>query len=215
MEEELLVEYAAGALGRASALLVATQCAMKPEVNQRVRELELIAGALLEHCDGEDGVSAGPAGLDERLVASFQSEDAAPPVAREIDPEFAGIPAPLRAALAGEPPDARWRMVMPGMTERLLPHVSDARGRAKLIRLKAGSAIPEHGHVGREITLVLDGAYYDEYGFYEPGSISVVDDSVDHRPMVGKERDCICLAVEEGRLIVRRPLRELLRYFFG
>lgn len=215
MEEELLVEYAAGALGRAGALLVATQCAMNPRAYERVRYLEAVAGAVLDQAGEAPAAREALEAIEARLAHADRNGDEPPRINHRVAPEFADMPAPLRAALADEPDGARWRMVMPGMSERVLPHLSDDSASAKLIRLKAGRAIPEHGHEGREITLVLDGAYHDDFGVYEPGAVSVVDDSVEHRPTVSPDRDCICLAVQEGRLIVRRPVRELVRYFFG
>ena len=57
--------------------------------------------------------------------------------------------------------------------------------------------MPDHGHGGSELTLVLDGAYADETGEFRRGDIQDVDDEVEHRPVADKELGCICLIASE------------------
>ena len=56
--------------------------------------------------------------------------------------------------------------------------------------------MPEHGHGGTELTLVLTGSYHDEIGHFGPGDVADLDEDVDHQPVVG-DQGCICLVASE------------------
>ncbi len=212
LNEELLAEYAAGALGPAGALLAATQCAMRDDARAVCRDYENIGAALLS-LGPHEGLSVGA--LDRAMARIDDTSEAsteAPPLIADAD---GALPGPLAAALGCGLRDVRWRMVMPGMSEHVIAAASEPGATASLIRLKAGRAIPSHGHTGREITLVLRGAFEDESGRYAAGDVAVADESVDHRPTVDPAEDCVCLSVTEGDHVIRRPVREFIRYFFS
>lgn len=200
---ELLLDYASGALHPAGALLASTHVAMRPSAARTVSAYEAIGGALI---DDAEPVALSTGALNRALKTLEAS-----PVARIAAPDAALDPLAMIA------PDQRsaiaWRSVLPGMDRFELNEVSTAEATASLVRLRAGRTIPEHGHTGREMTLVLDGAFEDASGRYEPGDIAIADESVEHRPSVDAAGDCVCLTVEEGALTVRRPVSELVRYF--
>jgi putative transcriptional regulator len=54
-------------------------------------------------------------------------------------------------------------------------------------------------HGGAELTLVLRGSFSDETGRYSRGDVADLDETIEHRPVVGKaESDCICLIGSEA-----------------
>ena len=58
--------------------------------------------------------------------------------------------------------------------------------------------MPEHGHGGAELTLVLRGAFHDETGRYARGDVADLDETVEHQPVVTDAGgDCICLIASE------------------
>ena len=57
--------------------------------------------------------------------------------------------------------------------------------------------MPEHGHGGCEMTLVLAGSYHDETGAFGPGDLQDVDESVEHKPLTDAVTGCICLIASE------------------
>jgi putative transcriptional regulator len=66
---------------------------------------------------------------------------------------------------------------------------------ASLIRIDAGRAFVHHAHRGEELLLVLEGDFADETGRYQVGDVATYDEAVAHRPIAGRERPCICLAL--------------------
>ena len=60
----------------------------------------------------------------------------------------------------------------------------DGRSRLMLLRVAAGRPVPEHGHGGQELTLILSGAYRDRFGvFAAKGDIADHDEEVEHQPI--------------------------------
>jgi hypothetical protein len=54
---------------------------------------------------------------------------------------------------------------------------------ARLLYIPAGQAMPEHGHRGMELTLVLKGAYRDETDRFARGDVEFADQDMDHTPV--------------------------------
>ena len=223
--DDLLQEYAAGNLSEPLSLLVATHIALKPESRQTVRFYEDVGGALLEA--GAPEAMADDA--FERVMARIEADD--PVVAdggtgvapaddgertRAALPEgvriAADVPAPLRDYLTKTGRQPSWRQRAGSVSELdLLPDVPGYKTR--LLRITAGSRIPQHTHAGAEYTLVLEGSFSDATGRYARGDVSVADDEVTHQPVAGSECDCICLAVTDAPLKMTGPFGRILNYF--
>jgi len=82
--------------------------------------------------------------------------------------------------------------------QAILPTSRDAT--ARLLFIPAGSAVPDHGHHGTELTLVLKGAFADEVDHFGPGDIEVANEDLDHTPIADIGEDCICLAATDAPL---------------
>jgi putative transcriptional regulator len=67
-----------------------------------------------------------------------------------------------------------------------------------MLNIAPGKAVPEHGHGGAEMTLILSGAYNDELGRFGPGDIADLDEHLEHQPKVEPEEPCICLVATEA-----------------
>ena len=72
------------------------------------------------------------------------------------------------------------------------------KGRLFLLRIAAGSAVPQHGHGGEELTLILRGSYSDRFGRFAVGDIAELHRNVVHRPVVDKNDNCVCLVATEA-----------------
>ena len=72
--------------------------------------------------------------------------------------------------------------------------------KARLLSIPAGSALPEHGHHGLELTLVLKGAFRDGDKVYRRGDLAVADGDIEHTPIAEPGEDCICLVVQDAPL---------------
>ncbi|WP_420402567.1 ChrR family anti-sigma-E factor [Nisaea sp.] len=208
--EELLLGYASGALPEAVSVLVATQLALRPGLRRAVAEFEDIGGALLEEIEP---VPLSENALDAALADISANDDAPENVAvmpAGSDPETEEIvPQPLRSYLGGPLGTLAWRKRGPGIEEVRIP-VSDDRFEMSLIRLKPGRKVPDHGHEGSELTLVLDGAFSDAGGRYARGDLAVNGEDDQHAPMADPELGCICVAITGGPLKFSNPL---VRFF--
>ena len=84
---------------------------------------------------------------------------------------------------------------------------------ARLLYIPAGMAVPDHGHRGLELTLVLQGAFEDADGRFCRGDIEVATEEVDHMPVADISEDCICLAVTNAPLRFKGLLPRIAQPF--
>ncbi|HHC29420.1 MAG TPA: transcriptional regulator, partial [Rhodobacterales bacterium] len=138
--------------------------------------------------------------------------DDAPDLPADPAPEGHGIyPGPVMQALKGHPP--RWKPLGAGIRQTILS--SGNAGSLRLLYIPPGAAVPDHGHGGLELTMVLQGSFDDETGHYGVGDVEVADDSLEHTPVAGPEAPCIALAATDAppkfRALVPRLLQPLFR----
>ncbi len=208
--DEVLLAYASGSLDEAMSLVVATHLTLSPHGRAKVAEFEALGGALIDEIEpaalSEDALDAVLARLDE----------AGPEVTPEPTAARDGhsLPAPLRAYLGPDIEALRWKRLLPGVREAAFPVGGGLR--ARLMRIASGVAVPRHSHRGAEATLVLEGAYRDETGFYDRGALQWADAALDHQPAATGGETCLCLVVTEApiRLTGRfgRLLNPLIKY---
>ena len=200
--DDLLRAYASGGLPYSFSVLIAAHISLCDECRAQCEAEELVAGALLEQ---EQAVSLS-SGARERLLQALPNPPAEPAPLRA-----SGIfPAPVMAALNGRPP--RWRMLGGGIRQQIL--CDDRDGSLRLLYIPAGRAVPEHGHGGLELTLVLQGSFSDSLGRFGRGDVEYAHDDVDHQPVAEPGEDCICLAATDAPLRFRAWLPRLLQPLF-
>ena len=213
VSDDLILGYASGELDEATSLLVATHMALCPECRRALELATAIGGVLIERED-EAAVS------DDELAAVFDRIDAAgagsaaaappPPVRRAS----CVLPQPLRSYAGGDVEEIRWRNLGGGV--RHLPIDTGAsRAKARLLYIPAGANVPDHGHRGLELTLVLAGSFYDDGAWFRRGDVEEADANVEHQPIAGPEEPCICLAVTDGPLRFRGIIPRLAQPFLG
>jgi putative transcriptional regulator len=177
------------------------------ECRARLGSFDAVGGTLLEDAEeialGEDALSRALARIDG-LPQATRSE----PLKR------AGIfPAPLADYIGGDLSSVRWRKVGGGVRQAILPTAKDAT--ARLLFIPAGTAVPDHGHRGMELTLVLQGAFADDNDRFNRGDIEIADEDLEHTPVALAGEDCICLAATDAplrfRALIPRLAQPLLR----
>ena len=94
-----------------------------------------------------------------------------------------------------------------GVKQAILPTGPDAT--ARLLYIPAGVAVPDHGHRGMELTLVLQGAFADANDRFGPGDIEIADEAMEHTPVALAGVACICLAATDAPLRFRAMLPRL------
>ena len=205
-----LMSFAAGTLPAALAAALAAHVSLCPHCRRELRVLEAIGAASLSDLapaampkPGPDALAtmADPAASPAPGVAGRQEAE------RAADPE---IPAPLRGLIGRSLDNLPWSFLAPGVREHALRFASPDDGLLRLIKAAPGAAIPEHGHAGMELTLVLRGGYSDAFGAFGRGDMADLDDHAAHTPIADPAEGCICLVASEAHPKFRSVLARLV-----
>ncbi len=215
--DAVLIAYGAGSLGEGLALVVAGHLASCPRCRDQVASLEAVGGTLLDEVAPE---AMDPGALDAILARLDGLPADAPPPPPPAAPaslklDF-DVPPALSASLAAPGADTAWRVVGPGVRQLVLHRPRVPGGpTAMLLRIAPGRKMPDHGHRGLEMTLVLDGGYTDAMGHFVAGDVAEVEPDTDHRPIADKGRDCVCLVAVDAPIEFRGPILGPLQRMFG
>ena len=209
--EDLLLDYASGALPETVAVLVATMLALRPDLRQAVAGMEAIGGYILDEInpvslssDAFDDVLARIDAADMPDEISANNDNVEPFDAATI----AIVPEPLRSRLGKPLSKLAWHKRGPGIEEYRLP-VTDDRFKIAVLRLSADRHVPSHSHQGSELTLVLDGAFTDDTGRYARGDLAEKGEEEHHAPVADPQDGCLCLVITGGPLRFSNPLVQL------
>jgi len=207
ISDDLLVSYAAGSLAEGWSLAVATHLSLCARCRQRLGVAEAAGGQLLETLDAGSASDDSWAAVRDRLGVP-------PKVETATQPETAILPKPLRDYVGGDLAQIRWKMLGKGAAQ-LRIRTGDGATQVRLLKIPAGKPVPEHSHRGRELTVVLSGAFNDGETLFVRGDVEDADDSVQHVPTATAEADCICLAVTEAPLRFRSWVVRALQPILG
>lgn len=206
ISDDLLMGYAAGALPQAFDLVVATHVSLSDDARARLAGFEELGGAVLSDMDEADLAEDS---LEQTLARISGETPRSTP-----KPPLNGIfPAPLQKIVGGDEDAVKWRSLGTGAKQAVL-HDDDGVS-ARLLYIPAGQAMPEHGHRGMELTLVLKGAYRDENDRFARGDVEFADQDMDHTPIAEAGEDCICLVANDQRLRFKGILPRIAQPFFG
>lgn len=199
--DDLLCAYATGNLPHPFAVVVAAHVSICDACRAAVEAEEMLGGALLDRC----GTADLSLGARDRLMAALENSVPAPEI------RASGVfPAPVMQALGGDPP--KWRMLGGGIRQQILS--ADGEGSLRLLYIPPGRAVPEHGHRGLELTLVLQGSFSDSAGRFGRGDVECAHDEVDHQPIADAGDPCICLAATDAPLRFHSMIPRLLQPLF-
>jgi putative transcriptional regulator len=203
LSNPLLMAYAAGNLSEAFGLVVATHISLCDECRARLETFEAVGGAVV---DSVDTVAMADGSL-ESVLARLGPQDAAPATRKR-----GFFPAPLADYVGGDLAAVQWRPLGMGVRQAILPTARGAS--ARLLYIPAGQAVPDHGHRGTELTLVLQGAFRDESDRFGVGDVEIATEDLEHTPVAEAGMDCICLAATDAPLRFRAMLPRLLQPIF-
>jgi putative transcriptional regulator len=195
--DALLAGYAAGTLGPALHVLVASHLALRPESRGFVASLEAANGAEMGR--------AGPVPLRERddMLRAILAGPSVLPTEPAL-PRDPVLPAPLVGYLGHGLDTVPWTRLIPGVRRHVLE--TQAGGEAALFWIRRGRKTPAHTHEGPEFTLVLAGGIHDVTGHYRRGDIAIGDAEIDHQPVTDADEDCICFTVAEAPRRLTGPI---------
>ncbi len=207
LTDDLLLGYSAGTLAEAFNLVVATHISLCDDCRARLGSFDAIGGEVVN--------DAAPVPLsDDCLAATLQMISAQKPVADVQPVRRVGIfPAPLQDYVSGDLDAVKWRKIGGGVSQMVL-RTSDA-ATVRLLRIPGGTAVPDHGHSGMELTLVLQGAFVDECDRFATGDIEVANEDLNHTPVAEAGPDCICLAASDAPLVFKGLIPRIAQKFAG
>lgn len=210
-DQATLMAYAAGAMTEGFNLVVAAHLEFCAQCRHQVAEAEAIGGALLHEIEQD---ATPPGGLDD-VWQRINKQPEQPPTRRTIAPRDDGMPRVLEPYLPHGLAGVNWKRLVPGIRHHQFRELDNGAGTLRLFAIAPGTSIPQHGHNGSELTLVLKGSYGDEIGRFRHGDLADLDDGVQHQPVADTAEPCICLIATDDRLKFNDLFSRMLQPLVG
>jgi putative transcriptional regulator len=210
LDDATIIAYAAGTLGEAHSVVVAAHVAMCADCRSAVRAAEAVGGSILLEQDST-------AVSDACRAATLASLDG---VGRAVPVKLKGVasdmPLPLLNLLGGKSlSDLKWKSKGPGIAKVDIALTQGGKTHLQLFKIASGKTLPDHGHGGEELTLVLRGSYSDHMGRFAAGDVADLDEETEHEPRVDSVEDCICLIATEAPTRFKSIWARLAQPFVG
>lgn len=213
LDASTLVRYASGDLDPAFTVVVASHLAVCDDCRRAVRLAESLGGQCLDEAP-EAALSEGAFArlahrLDNEVETGVRNNVRVPDFGRRSE-----VPLPLQRLIGTSLDEVPWRRVVPGVMRHRID-LPDTPSSLYMLKIGSGRKMPEHGHGGTEMTLILRGSYSDELGRFQVGDIADLDEHVEHQPLVDSEDPCICLVATEELTRFKSPISRILQPLVG
>jgi len=215
IDDATLMSYAAGSLNEALAAVVSAHIDWCPHCADRLEDMRCIGGALIGDVEPEP-MNAGA--FDAIMQAARGEDNIRVFPSKRRSSELNGASNALPTTLADHVGDLKqvdWKFLAPGVRYAPLPLSDPSAGDLRLLKIEPGRKMPEHGHGGSELTLVLSGSYSDETGTYRRGDVADLDEDEEHQPVVGSGEPCICLVASEHPARFKSLIGRIAQPFVG
>lgn len=190
---DLITEYTAGSLSLAQSTCVSMHIGFCEQCQRLAGQLSELGASLFE---AQDPTPVGDAQLDA-VLARLDEE---PPLKYSAASQDSGAaPAILQRLMKGDFSDLAWKSIGKSLRISYLK-TGDPSHELALYHIRAGGSIPEHGHRGSEMTLILEGGFSDADGQYHQGDFLLRRPGEVHSPTALQSEDCICVAVLDAPL---------------
>lgn len=206
LNDAILMAYAAGSLPEAFNLIVAAHVSLCDACRARAESFDALGGEVLDQ-PSEIRLAETSFADTMALIDGGPMERIAP--ATHVDSGV--LPGPIQDYVGGDLESVNWKPIGMGVKQAILPTSKDAS--ARLLWIPPGVAMPDHGHSGTEMTLVLKGAFQDEDGYFARGDIEIADSDLHHTPVADIHEECICLAVADAPLQFDRLIPRIAQRF--
>ena len=205
LPSRILMAYSAGTLPEAFNLMVAAHLSLCDACRAEAESFDAVGGAVLDDAvDSEMSMDS----LEATLALIERRSSEAPDSGSRSKGVF---PGPLQDYVGGDLDAVKWRSVGMGVKQAVLKTSPSAS--ARLLLIPAGAAMPDHGHRGIEMTMVLKGAFRDDDDLFARGDVEFADTETQHTPVADIHEDCVCLAVTDAPLKIRGLLPKLAQPF--
>ncbi len=211
IDDATLMSYVAGSLPEALSAVVVTHLAVCGECRSKVHEMDLIGAALLSNLQPSALGSDMPrTPRRDPLPRVDEGDEILAAVERSGD-----VPGPLSRLVGSDLSSVRWKRLGLGVWHLPIQLSGSSHGDLRLLKIAPGQVMPEHGHGGTELTMVLAGSYSDEIGTYHPGDVADLDDEVEHSPVADRKLGCICLIASEEKARFKGPFARFVQPLTG
>jgi putative transcriptional regulator len=203
---ELLEQYIEASLAPELSLAIAAHLDLCPHCQRIKMDLEAEAGASLVTLPEAAGTETDWQQMLDFITAQPEVDaktSKRQPFAAQIQNSEILLPASLKPLLANK---LKWLNLGGISTAKL---AGEDQHNVSLLYIRKDSEVPQHTHLGLEITLVLKGKIYDESGCYGEGDLLINTPDHTHTPRTMSE-DCLCLSVLTAPLKFKKGLTRLL-----
>lgn len=207
LSDAMLMGYAAGTLPEAFSLMVAAHVSLCDACRAQLESYNALGGEVIDTEALAAEMNADAFAETMRLI------DSGAPKEIRIQRKPGVLPQPLQDYVGGDLEAIRWRSVGMGVKQAVL--ATEKSATARLLFIPAGAQMPDHGHNGIEMTMVLQGAYRDEHDYFARGDVEFADVDVHHTPIADIHEDCICLAVTDAPLKFQGIIPRIAQRFVG
>ncbi len=206
LNDAVLMAYAAGTLPEAFNLIVAAHVSLCDTCRAHAESYDALGGEILDDdCSiavSDDSLADTLALIDGGVVES---------VAPSSYNASSVLPGPIQSYVGGDLDSVHWKPVGMGVKQAILPTSKEAS--ARLLMIPAGTAMPDHGHHGTEMTMVLKGAFQDDDEYFARGDVEIADSDLHHTPVADIHEECVCLAVTDAPLQFDKLLPKIAQRF--
>ena len=214
LDDATLMSLSSGTLGEALSVVASAHITVCEKCRSRLRRFDLIGGALLG--------AAEPQPVGQNAIGALQLADFEPDrpaayesSARRRTDRSSDLPEPLGWMTNMGLDEIPWKWLGPGVQTHVISLSDPSQGKLRLLKVAPNKKLPEHGHGGTELTMIVSGAYRDEFGRFGPGDIADMDEDVEHQPVVEADEACICIVASEAPARFRGRLSRLLQPLIG
>tara|TARA_R110002096_G_scaffold52222_5_gene136209 strand:+ start:8477 stop:9115 length:639 start_codon:yes stop_codon:yes gene_type:complete len=204
ISDPLLMAYSAGHLPEAFSLVLAAHLSLCDDCRARMGAFDAIGGAMV--------ADASVVAMDDSSLEATLARIRAAPASSAPARRQGIFPGPLVDYVGGDLAAVKWRGLGMGVKQAILP--TDSNATARLLFIPAGQNVPDHGHRGTELTLVLQGAFQDKTDRFGPGDLEIADEDLNHQPVAEAGKDCICLAATDAPLRFNSLLVRMMQPLF-
>jgi putative transcriptional regulator len=210
-KDQSLAAFAAGRMDEARGVVIATHLSRCARCREQVRDYETIGGLLL--------ADESPAPMRDSALDSFwlrageQDRTPARSLSHAANDAPIALAAPLSFYLKDGVDGVEWRSVAPGIAQHVIPAKGYRPGVLRLLKIAPGVKLPKHTHGDEEFTLILRGAYEDEFGRFEEGDLADLDRDDTHAPVARGDEACICLIATSAPLVFKDLVGKVMQPF--
>ena len=196
VKNQLIFDFASGALGPAKSLFASTYLYLNSRASRINRTFE---GLLGENLLDVKGIPVSKIKYSDCI----SKEDTLENNQKNNNDPLTMVFGPIK--------DIKWKQIYKGFNE-FSPDFND-KDELKLIKMDPGVSVPLHSHGGKEYILVLEGSFCDEFGEYSKGDIQINDQRIKHTPIASKKEGCVCLSITEKDVIFYGKFGSFLNLF--